>query len=297
VSVPQPARSVFVEANGIRLHSMQAGAGPLMLFLHGFPQFWYAWRHQLAEFSRDHLAVAPDLRGYNLSDKPDGVDAYRARHIVADIRDLARQLNGGAPFTLVAHDWGGAVAWSLASAAPELVSRLVILNSPHPYTFWRELVHNPAQQKASEYMLRLRAPQAEARLSENGFARLWKFAFGETSPAFTAADRAAYLEAWAQPGALTASLNWYRASPLVPPSAEAPGAARLQLDAKDFVVRVPTLVIHGERDIALLTGLLDGLEQCVPQLRIERLPEASHWVMEEFPARVNRLIRDFIAPL
>jgi pimeloyl-ACP methyl ester carboxylesterase len=287
----------MVQANGIRLHTMQAGEGPLILFLHGFPQFWYAWRHQLAEFSGDHLAVTPDLRGYNLSDKPAGVDAYKARHIVADIRDLARQLNGGKPFTLVAHDWGGAVAWNLASAAPELVSRLVILNSPHPYAFWRELVHSPAQQKASEYMLKLRAPQAEARLSEDGYARLWKFAFGETAPAFTAADRAAYLKAWAQPGALTGSLNWYRASPLVPSTADDPGAARLTLDPKDFMVRVPTLVIHGERDIALLTGLLDGLEQCVPQLEIERIPEASHWVMEEVPERVNQRMRAFLAPL
>lgn len=297
MSSPRGLRSVIVQANGIRLHTIQAGEGPLILFLHGFPQFWYAWRHQLAEFSRDHLAVAPDLRGYNLSDKPAGVDAYRARHIVADVRDLARQLNGGKPFTLVAHDWGGAVAWNLASAAPELVSRLVILNSPHPYTFWRELVHSPAQQKASEYMLKLRSPQAEARLSEDGYARLWKFAFGETAPAFTDADRAAYLKAWAQPGALTGSLNWYRASPLVPPTADDPGAARLTLDPKDFMVRVPTLVIHGERDIALLTGLLDGLEHCVPVLEIERIPEASHWVMEEMPARVNQRIREFIAPL
>jgi pimeloyl-ACP methyl ester carboxylesterase len=297
VSTPHALRADFVQANGIRLHTMQAGEGPLILFLHGFPQFWYAWRHQLAEFARDHLAVAPDLRGYNLSDKPDGVDAYKARHIVADIRDLARQLNGGKPFTLVAHDWGGAVAWNLASAAPELVSRLVILNSPHPYAFWRELVHSPAQQKASEYMLKLRSPQAEARLSENGYARLWKFAFGETAPAFTDADRAAYLQAWAQPGALTGSLNWYRASPLIPPTADDPGAARLRLDPKDFMVRVPTLVIHGERDSALLTGLLDGLEHCVPVLEIERIPEASHWVMEEMPARVNQRIRAFLAPL
>lgn len=287
-----------VAANGLKFHVARAGEGPLMLFLHGFPEYWAMWRPLLEHFgARGFCAAAPDLRGYNLSDKPAGVDAYRARHIVADIRDLAHRLNGGAPFILVGHDWGGAAAWNLASSAPELVSRLVILNSPHPYTFWRELVHNPAQQKASEYMLKLRAPQAEARLSENGYARLWNFAFGETSPAFSEADRAAYLEAWAQPGALTGSLNWYRASPLLPPSADDPGAARLTLEAKDFMVRVPTLVIHGERDRALLTGLLDGLQQCVPQLRIERIAEASHWVMEEFPARVNRLIRDFIAPL
>jgi len=158
-------------------------------------------------------------------------------------------------------------------------------------------VRSPAQQQASAYMLKLRAPQAEQRLSENGYARLWKFAFGETAPAFSEADRAAYLEAWAQPGALTGSLNWYRASPLVPPSADDPGAARLTLKAEDFTVRVPTLVIHGERDIALLTGLLDGLDDCVPRLEVERIPEASHWVMEEFPQRVNQRMRAYFASL
>lgn len=283
----------FIEANGQRLHYARAGAGPRIVFLHGFPQFWFCWRHQLAEFGRDHLALAPDLRGYNLSSKPEGVEAYAARHLVEDLRCFARAFGEG-PFVLVAHDWGGAIAWNLAIESPELLSHLVIVNSPHPYTFWRALARDPAQQKASAYMLLLRSARAEALLSENAYARLWKFAFGNGGPDFTPAERAAYLEAWSQPGALTASLNWYRASPLYPPAEGDAGAARLELQAKDFMVRVPTLVVHGERDTALLPAILEGLEECVPDLRIERVPDATHWVAEERPAVLNALIRRFI---
>lgn len=283
----------FIEANGQRLHYARAGAGPRIVFLHGFPQFWFCWRHQLADFGRDHLALAPDLRGYNLSSKPGGVEAYAARHLVEDVRCFARAF-GEAPFVLVAHDWGGAIAWNLAIESPELLSHLVIVNSPHPYTFWRALAQDPAQQKASAYMLLLRSARAEALLLEDGYARLWKFAFGNGGPAFTPAERAAYLEAWSQPGALTASLNWYRASPLNPPAEGDAGAARFTLEAKNFMVRVPTLVVHGERDTALLPAILDGLDECVPDLRIERIPDATHWVAEEKPATLNALIRRFI---
>ena len=190
---------------------------------------------------------------------------------------------GGGRFVLVAHDWGGAVAWGFAMAHPELLSHLVIVNSPHPYTFWRELGANPAQRQASAYMLLLRDPKAERVLSQDGYAKLWQFAFSWGSPRFSEDDKAAYLEAWARPGALTGGLNWYRASPLYPPTPEDPGASRLSLEAKDFMVRVPTLVIWGEADKALLTGCLDGLEACVPDLRVVRVPGASHWIVHERP--------------
>ena len=284
----------YAEVNGLRLHYQRSGTGRLMLFLHGFPEFWYCWRRQLEEFGRDHLALAPDLRGYNLSDKPAGVDAYKARHLVEDVRQLARAFTGE-KFVLVAHDWGGAVAWNLAIAQPELLSHLVIINSPHPYTFWRELSGNPAQQKASDYMLLLRSAKAERVLSENGYARLAQMRFSDSDAGRASrTERAAYLQAWSQPGALTGGLNFYRASPMYPPSGGDPGAARLALEAKDFVVKVPTLVIWGMRDRALLPCLLDGLEACVPDLRIERLPGATHWVMQEAAERVNSLIRDFV---
>jgi pimeloyl-ACP methyl ester carboxylesterase len=288
-----PIEHDFVAANGIRLHCARAGGGRPILFLHGFPEFWRAWRGPLEHFAaRGWLALAPDQRGYNLSDKPAEVGAYRAKHLIEDIRALAAHYTKE-PLVLVAHDWGGAVAWGLAIAHPELVSRLVIVNSPHPYTFWRELAANRAQQKASEYMLLLRAPKAERVLSENGFERLWRLAFGWGAPALSEADRAAYLEAWAQPGALTGSLNWYRASPLYPPSATDPGAKKLALDPKDFAVRVPTLVLWGEDDQALLPACLDGLEECVPDLRVVRVPGASHWIVHERCALVCGEIERF----
>lgn len=281
-------------ANGQRLHTLEAGRGPLMMLLHGFPEFSGMWRAQLAHFSSRFHVVAPDQRGYNLSSKPAAVGDYRARPLVEDVLGLADAL-GHRRFTLVAHDWGGAIAWNVAAWHPERVERLVILNAPHPLTFLRELWHNPAQAEASRYMSLFRQPRAEALLSEDGYRRLrrmsveaWGANGGDASPA----TLAAYLEAWSRPGALTAMLNWYRASPLHPPE---PGAAPPRLDAAQFRVAVPTLVIWGMRDQALLPGILQGLEEHVPHLRVEAVPDASHWVVHERPERVNALIEGFVA--
>ncbi|HUS25583.1 MAG TPA: alpha/beta hydrolase [Candidatus Binatia bacterium] len=282
----------YAEVNGVRLHYASAGRGPLMLFVHGFPEFWGAWREQLEEFSRDFQAVAVDLRGFNLSGKPEGVKAYHARHVVEDLRQLVLHL-GHERAIVVAHDWGGAMAWNLAAFHPEVVARLVSINSPHPVPLARELRRNPAQQKASEYMQLFRSDKAERVLSENGYARLAGL-LADWSAAAHAPDAqrlAEYRAAWSQPGALTGGLNYYRASPLFPP---ADGRAPPELDAKLFTVRVPTLVIWGERDQALLPCLLDGLDECVTDLRIERIAEGSHWVVHELPDRVNALIRAFV---
>lgn len=288
-------KSSFVQANGVRLHCMSSGSGKLVLFLHGFPEFWRCWTRQLEHFGADHLAVAPDMRGYNLSDCPAGVAQYRAKLLVEDIRQLARTFTQE-KFVLVAHDWGGAVAWTLAIQSPELLSHLVIINSPHPYGFWRELANNPAQQAASDYMLLLRDPKAERVLSENGFERLQRMRFADWGEGGAKeADRRAYVEAWSRPGALTGSLNYYRASPLYPPSAADPGAAKLKLDPGDFMVRVPTLVLWGEKDRALLPSILDGIEEVVPGVEVVRVPDATHWVMDEKPDLVNAEIRRFIA--
>ena len=284
----------YASVNGVRLHYAHAGAGPLVLFLHGFPEFWYCWTKQLEDLGRDHLAVAPDLRGFNLSDHPADPKQYKARVLIEDVRQLAEKFGRG-KFVLVAHDWGGAVAWAYAMAHPQTLSKLVIVNSPHPVTFARELAHNKAQQDASQYMNLFRSDKAERVLSENHYERLAKMtleAWGKG--AVDPAEKAAYLDAWSQPGALTGGLNYYRASPLYPPIGDDPGAKAVQLEPADFIVRVPTLVVWGMRDRALLPGNLDGLEACVPDLRIERLPEASHWVMHEEPERLNRLIREFI---
>lgn len=285
----------YAEVNGIRLHYAAAGSGRLMVFLHGFPEFWYCWRRQLSEFGRDHLAVAPDLRGYNLSDKPAEIHDYRIKPIVEDLRQLIAKLGGGRA-TVVAHDWGGGAAWALAIQHPECVEKLVIINSPHPIPFARTLKSDPAQQAASAYMLLLRDAKAERVLSEDNFRRLIAilngWAGGDAS--LSELDIAAYREAWSQPGALSASLNWYRAAPIYPPSASDPGAAALSLDPEKFKVRVPTLVIWGDRDQALLPVLLEGLDELISDLRIVRIPDGSHWVIREKPEQVNQLIRQFI---
>ena len=281
-------RHETVEANGIRLHVARAGDGPLMLFLHGFPEYWAMWRPLLEHFgARGWCAAAPDLRGFNLSEKPAAVEAYRAKHLVADVLALAAHYTKD-KFVLVAHDWGGAVAWGVAIAHPERLSKLVMLNSPHPYLFWRELCNNPAQQKASEYMRFFRLSKAERVLSENGYARLLG--------AFSDLDeeaRKALVEAWSQPGALTGGLNYYRASPMYPPSPDDPGAKKLQLKPGDFTVKVPTLVLWGERDTALLPGCVEGLDQVVPDLKLVRFPDASHWIARERTAEVIREIEAF----
>src|SRR3984957_10372906 len=279
----------YAHVNGVRLHYVSAGKGPLIIFLHGFPEFWYEWKDQLPEFAKDHQAVAPDMRGYNLSEKPAGVDRYQMKDLVEDVRALAEHL-GYKKFILVGHDWGGGVAWSFAIAHPEYLEKLVIVNCPHPAIMARELAGNPAQQKASQYMLLFRSPQAEQTLSANNYAGLVDavLADGLKTGVFTEADKQAYIAAWSQPGALTGGLNYYRAANLGPP---APGATTSEgpafgLDAASLMVKVPTLVIWGEKDTALLTGNLDGMNQFVPNLTVKRIPDGSHWVIHEKPELV-----------
>jgi pimeloyl-ACP methyl ester carboxylesterase len=268
-----------------------------MLFIHGFPEFWYEWRRQLAEFGGDHHAVAPDMRGFNLSSKPAAVKEYRAPYCVEDIRQLIQVL-GHTSCVLVAHDWGGAIAWAFAMAHPQMVEKLVIVNSPHPAIFARELKHNPAQAEASQYMLLLRSEAGEEKMGENNFERLWRFSFKDLHAQGVISDeeRDAYFAAWGQPGALTGGLNWYRASPLRPPGPDGTydGMPPPDLDPADFRVTMPTLVIWGMQDTALLPGNLDGLKDVVADLTVERVPDGSHWVIHEQPDLVNGLIRRFI---
>ncbi len=295
------ARSVMLkddykDVNGVRLHYVTAGDGKLIMFVHGFPEFWYEWKNQLNEFGRDYLAVAPDMRGYNLSSKPEGVDQYQVKYLIEDLRALAESL-GHKKFILVAHDWGGAIAWGFAIAHPEYLEKLIIINAPHPAIFQREIRDNPAQQKASQYMLMFRSAQAEQILSANNYAALVGAVLGEglKQGHFTEEDRKAYIEAWSQPGALTGGLNYYRAARIGPPTTDeekqGPGFAG---PLQSFEVKVPTLVIWGEKDTALLTGNLEGLDKYVPDLTIKRIPDGTHWVVHEKPELVNSYIREFI---
>jgi pimeloyl-ACP methyl ester carboxylesterase len=286
----------YAEVNGVRLHYATAGNGKkLILFLHGFPEFWYEWKNQLLEFGKDYTAVAPDMRGYNLSSKPAEVDQYQVKYLIEDVRALADKL-GHKKFILVAHDWGGAIAWAFAIAHPDYVEKLVIINAPHPGVFARELKENPAQQKASQYMLMFRSPQAEATLSANNYATLVQVVLGAglQNGTFTEEDKKAYIEAWSQPGALTGGLNYYRAARVGPPTPTDKEGTSIVTNFPSFDVKVPTLVIWGEKDSALLTGNLEGLDKYVPQLTIKRIPEGTHWVIHEKPALVNGYIRDFI---
>lgn len=286
--------------NGVTLHHAHAGepGRPLMLFLHGFPEFWFAWHAQLQEFGRDHFAVAPDTRGVNLSDKPGKLSDYRAQAIVADLVALVQAL-GYRHCVLVGHDWGGALAYAMAIARPDMVRRLVILNAVHPWTFARELCHNPRQIDASAYMNLFRQPDAADTLLANDCAWLRGMLAGHdgSAPAwFDAATAARYAEAWMRPGAIEAGLNYYRASPLHPPTGTEAGACAVKIDPATVQVRMPTLVLWGDQDRHLLPGCLDGLERVVPDLRVQHLPDASHWLAHEQPEAVHRMIRAFIEP-
>ena len=280
----------YAEVNGVRLHYVEQGKGQLILFLHGFPEFWYSWKDLLTDFGRDHHAVALDMRGYNLSAKPEPVDAYRVPIIVEDVRALAEKLRVK-KFILVGHDWGGVIAWAFAAQHPEMLDKLVIINAPHPTVFSRELANNPAQQKASAYFNLFTSPQAEQVLSANNYAGMMQ-AFGS---ALNEEDRKMYLAAWNQPGGLTGGLNFYRAAQLHSP-AGAPAGEAAQPPAIQPLAPIitPTLVIWGEKDTALLTGNLEGLDQFVKPLKIERIPDGSHWVVHEKPAVVIERIRTFL---
>ena len=299
---PAPVAHEFADVNGVRLHYAKTGSGPLIVFVHGFPEFWYEWKDQLAEFGKDHLAVAPDMRGYNLSSKPTELADYQMPKLVEDLRALTSGIlkaGGQTKFTLVAHDWGGVVAWVFAAQHPEMLDRLVIVNAPHPTIFGRLLREDPEQQKASQYMLMFRSAAAEATLSQNDYEPLVDAVLGAglRSGTVTDDDKKEYISAWSQPGALTGGLNYYRAAQIGPapqggavPSQEAAAAV-----APPMIVKVPTLVIWGEKDTALLTSNLEGLDKVVSRVTVKRIPDGTHWVVRENAPEVNRLIREYLA--
>jgi pimeloyl-ACP methyl ester carboxylesterase len=239
------------------------------------------------------------MRGYNLSSKPAELSDYAIPKLVEDVRALASELlktTGGEKFTLVAHDWGGVVAWVFAAIHPGMLDKLVIVNAPHPTIFGRLLTEDSAQQQASQYMLMLRGPNAEQTLSANGYAMLTSMVLGSglKDGTVTDEDRKMYLDAWSQTGALTGWLNYYRAAGVGPRGGNPPPSGDAAQPV-ELIVRVPTLVIWGEKDTALLTSNLNGLERVVPTLTVKRIPDGTHWVVREKAADVNRLIREFLA--
>ena len=280
--------------HGPTLHCRTSGpsGAPVLLFLHGFPEGAFVWDALLEHFSRPenggYRCVAPWLRGFGPSSAPLDAKDYRPKHLVQDITALIAMESPNAPLAcLVAHDWGGAVAWNTANQFPQQMQRLAIINSPHPGTFLRELQTNPAQQAASAYMNFLIRPDAEDLLAANDFQRMWRFLNRPdgTPPAWLdEATRAQYHATWS--AGLTGGCNYYRASPLRPARPGDPAADAVQLPRSMLTVDVPTWVLWGLDDIALLPSLLDGLDSYIPRLTLETVADADHWVIHTHPARV-----------
>lgn len=279
--------------HGITLECRRGGpaGAPRVLMLHGFPEGAFIWDEVITALAGQARCLAPNLRGFGGSSAPADVPAYRARELVGDLVAVIEAL-GGFVELLVAHDWGGAVAWALASQRPDLIGRLLIINSPHPATFLRELRGSADQQAASAYMTFLCRPDAEQLLAENGHARLFRF-FGEPHW-LTPQLRATYAAHWSK--GLRGGLNYYRASPLKPATSAEDAINFLQLSDEAVTVKVPVTVLWGEQDIALRPGLLDGLERWVPQLQIVRVADCSHWLIHERPSLVIETIRRLLAP-
>lgn len=276
----------YVRTNGLRLHAAVAGPedGPLMILLHGFPEFWYGWRKQIEPLAEAGYRVwAPDQRGYNLSDKPPGLEAYAIDQLASDVIGVI-DAAGRRQAILVGHDWGGAVAWQVAAQAPERVARAVILNVPHPAVMMRQLRRNPRQLARSWYMFLFQIPWLPERWLT--FRRGWPLARAlrrSSRPgAFTADDWEHYRQAWLQPGAMTSMLGWYRAAMQLRSAPVARGR-----------IEPPTLLIWGTRDRFLGRELAAPSIACCERGELVFLEEATHWVQHEEPQRVNSLIIDF----
>jgi pimeloyl-ACP methyl ester carboxylesterase len=283
---------------GIELDVWTAGdpANPPIIFLHGFPESHRTWRHQMAALSDHFYCIAPDQRGYARSSKPADINDYRVHKLVSDVFALADALGIG-DFTLAAHDWGGAIGWAAALTDQRRVERLIICNAPHPYLFQKTLIEDLPQRAASQYIRDFRERDTEGEIATKGLDWFFDDRFERhlTATNITAADRAAYLEDWQQPGALTAMLNWYRASPMQVPTMNDPVASTPFLDRPFPKLTMPTLIIWGMKDAALLPCQLEGLDDHIDDVTIARVEEAGHFVTWEAPDAVTSAIRDWLA--
>jgi pimeloyl-ACP methyl ester carboxylesterase len=278
-------RHRFVEANGVRFHLVEAGFGtdsrPLVLLLHGFPEFWYGWQAQIPALATRFRVVAPDLRGYNLTSKP--ADGYDYATLARDVPALVRAL-GAERAHVVGHDWGGMVAWAVATLHPAAVDRLAILNAPHPAAYLRTLEEHPSQWLRSWYIGLFQARGLAEWLLTRNHARGIAEMLRRTSlhpDTFSTDDLAAYRRAILRPGAISAALAYYRALPKTPPD---------EVRTRFGPIAASTLLIWGMQDAALSAALTEGLDSWVPELRVERIADASHWVQHEQAARVNALL-------
>ena len=286
-------------STGVTLKVALGGAegGEPIIFLHGFPESHRTWRHQLHNLDRDFYVVAPDQRGFGGSDKPDAVEDYQTAKVVDDLIALADALRLHR-FTLVGHDWGGAVAWAAAFKHADRIKRLVIVNAPHPLVFQRSVIDNEDQRAASQYIRAFRTPGFEKAIEAMGYDKFFEKSFAPHVDLRMIAERErdAYLHDWSQPGAMAAMLNWYRASQIeVPAVGEKAHKPVWTLSPVFPTPKMPVLVIWGLKDKALLPVQLEHLNLLVPDLRIVIEKEAGHFIPWEKPDVVTSAIRDFIA--
>ncbi|HET6314096.1 MAG TPA: alpha/beta fold hydrolase [Chloroflexia bacterium] len=277
-----PWRHGFVMANGVRLHYAEMGSGPLVVLLHGFPQCWYQWRYVMPRLAEQFRVVAVDMRGYNLSDKPEGVRAYSANVIARDIVAFVEAL-GEERAHIVGHDWGGLIAWHIGANHPEHVNKLVVVNAPHPAAYRREAL-KLEQLLRSYYVFLFQLPvlpEAMLRLTLRGTLPSSAAVPGAFSP--DALD--VYQNNISQPGAATAMIHYYRAA-----FRESLGLMRQD----DRTIHIPTMLLWGMKDFALVPRLTEGLEAWVPGIRVERNEESGHWVPEEKPGWVADKLLDFL---
>lgn len=295
----EPPRDVAFASEGEPFHALAWGeAGrPLVLLLHGFPEFSGAWEAVAPRLAAQGLlVVAPDQRGYGRSWRPEGVGFYATRALVGDALAAIDAFGGGRAAAVVGHDWGASVAYALAIRHPERLDRLAVVNGVHPVAFQEALAEGGAQAEASQYIRWLRREGSEAALMADGRARLWGL-FGDLAGRLPPERRRAYEEAWGGEAGLRAMVNWYRASPLVvpPPGEGAPPEALPRWDRERFRVRAPHLVIWGLEDRAFVPALRLGAEPYADRFELEAIAGADHWVIHRKPERVAERIARFLA--
>ena len=301
----------YIQVNGVNIHYVTAEPEKnknlyTLIFLHGFPEYWGTWRKQLSYFSKQYRVIAPDLPGYHLSDKPDNTNFYQVPNLIAFLVEFIKALSPNKKVTLIAHDWGGAIAWPLAAFHEDLFERLVILNAAHPSTFTREMIHNPEQREKSEYIHQLIASNAAEVLTENNYQYL-KDKMNDSDPlAFTDEVQQQYEKVWQQPGAIDGMLQYYRAMPQLAASDKhketSNKSAALTQTVQDtskmkiphIMINLPTLILWGEHDQAFVNENLDDIEHYVPNCQIKRFADASHWLQHDKPKEINQYINDFL---
>ncbi|QOL25811.1 alpha/beta hydrolase [Thalassotalea sp. LPB0316] len=293
-----------VHIDDVDIHFVEAGEQhqQTMVFLHGFPESWHTWQKQLDYFSTQYRVIAPDLPGYNQSDKPSNINFYQIPNLISFFAKFINAINRQREVILVAHDWGGAIAWPLVAFYPQLFSQLVILNAAHPSTFTREMINNPTQQLKSEYIHQLIAKNAVKKLSANNFEFLFnKILSSMQSNALTDDLKAQYLAVWQQDGAINGMLQYYRAMPQLAPSSQqqvangGPVMSTKEMNIPKINIQRPTLVLWGVQDQAFVPECVDGLDAYIDELTLVKFDQASHWLHHEQSDAVNQAIENFLS--